>query len=623
MYKSKEAAERAYKAYLAKKHDTEDEEDLGEKNTRFNLMFVDGEDSKITKQSLCVKRKKEILRSHHPNWSEERLLVTAIAQSKQADGVIPMIKKVGGAPTTGTYYGIGRVPNISLKKISGLIQQIKTKKSKKVGHAGMAPFLVELPMKNLNRLQTKLEKVFTAEQKFLTAEQKSQRAQYAVTMKKADADEIAEIIGEENMSYFAPDPAFMFDTIELSNVNTELNNIVKAPIILARELIQPYVMTDKSGSKRIEHHFKPYAELAKSVEGVESLPIIIEHKDSYEDEEIIGYVKELRADEELRAIRGMGYFYQSRLPEVLLDAFNNGEPVGVSIGFMAELGGSGLWNGKLYDYTQENIMLEHLAICLDSIPRCPIDLCGVNVDKKEEKDEVDKFTIIKKDSHYYNIKDILVDIEETRTESKISEQKPKSDSMPDDSFADPKSGNISSGTEPKDFETMLGRLRRYMAGESDLIKPQFAKNMIMEIMHMTDEGEEKEISDTQKGEDMEDKEFEDALAKKDEEIAALKDIVKDSLIKEIKSFTDSETLEKLALEDKCIASLREIRDTVALFKPEKKEAEVLPIESKKEKEEAMEDADAAPSKKVKKWDTAEMFADVNKEFEDLGITISG
>ncbi len=600
-----------------KRDEMETEDDLGERNTKFNLMFVDTEDSKKEKNTF-ISAKIKILKKEHPDWSHEQIVAVAHSywRKRKKDAVIPLTKKVGGESPSTAYYGIERVGNISLKKISSVIKLIKTKRGMKVGHMGLPPFLSMLPMKSLNRLQTKLEKLFTEEQKYLTAEQQSQRATYMTTMKKQDALEIAEIIGEENMKYLTPDTGFFYDELSIENANTALNNIIKAPIILAKEITQPYWFKNENGSTRKEIHFKPYAELERSIEALEQLPIIIEHQDNFTEDEIVGYVKQLVADPEIRGIRGTGYFFENKIPKLLFDKLKNKEPVGVSIGFLAELGNSGLFDGIFYDHSQQNIELEHLAVIFDSIPRCPIESCGINIE--ENKKDYDEFTIINKGNYYYNIDSLLKD---TRKQKINSEKNTSSDSMTDDSFADPKSGKISSGTEPKDLETMLDRLRRYMAGVSDLVEQDFAKKKIQEILHMTDDkGEDEEP--TQEGEDnMDEKEFEDAIAKKDQEIASLKEIIKDSLIKEIKQFADAETLEKLSLDDKCVHDLKTIKDTITTFKPIEKEADVLPMESKDEKGEAMKEAGL--DKKEKKYDTSELNTKINEEFDMSGFTISG
>lgn len=631
---SERESEMACAALLTLKKD--EIEKTNEPDNDFMLLFVDEEDGKPS--SECVSRKIKIFHNEHgpgssDPWSHDKIVAAAHGYCRKQDrhdSVVANIKRIGGsASTSGVgYYGIGRTANISLRKVSSLIKAIKTKGTQKVGAMGIAPFLMSLPQKSLHKLQTKLEKLFTEEQKFLTSEQRMQRAKYATTMKKTDAQEIADIIGEENMNYFRFDDAYFNDEIVIDAANSGLNNIIKAPVILAKELVQQYVFRNEDGSTRSENHFKPFDELSKAINELEQLPMIIEHKDSWEEEEVVGYVKQFVADDKLRAIRGTAYFYENRLPQVLIDNIKSGLPIAVSIGFMAELGGSGLFNGLIYEHTQENIILEHLAICLESLPRCSIDQCGVNLGDKKDTIEEPEFTIINKGSYYYNINN-LIDIEETRINKQNTDNKIKSDNMTEDSFPDPKSGEIA-GDEPHYFEVMLKRMRKYIHGESEFIDPNFAKKKIQEIIqHLTDEEEETE---TLQGEDnMEEKEFEDAIAKKDEEIEILKEIVKDSLIKEIRSFTDAKTQEKLKLEDKCVKELRIVRDTVAVFEPIKEEADVLPIESKEEKLEEMKDAGIAPTDEPKKYKKvrdegdyliSDMFADVNEEFEEGSFILS-
>ena len=595
-------------------------EKTNEPDNDFQLLFFDSD---------CISKKISIFHKEHPDWSHDKCVAAAHGYCKKdsrQDSVIPMMGMIGGAGQSGS---VGRMSNVSLRKVSSLIKILKTKKGKKVGHMGIPPFLVHFAPKTLHRLQTKLEKVFTAEQKFLTAEQRAQRAQYATTMKKQDAIEIADIIGEENMTYFNFDDAYFNDEIIIDNINNGLNNILKAPVILAKELVQQYIFRNEDGSTRSENHFKPYDELAKAINGLETLPMIIEHQESWEEEGEVGYIKQFVADDKLRAIRGTAYFYENRLPQVLIDAIKSGLPIAVSIGFMAELGGSGMWEGLLYEHTQENIILEHLAICLDSMPRCSIDHCGVNLGDKNDTVEEPKFTIINKGNYYYNINN-LIDVEETRIKKQNTDKKIKSDNMTEDSFPDPKSGEIA-GDEPHYFEVMLKRMRKYIHGESEFIDPDFAKKKIQEIIHhLTDEEEETE---TLQGEDnMEQKEYEDAITKKDTEIETLKEIVKDSLIKEIRSFTDAKKFEELKTDTKCVRDLRTIRDAVIVLQPIEKEPDVLPIESKEEIKKEMQDAGVAPTGDKKPnymkvrdegaYLISDMFADINEEFEEGSFILS-
>lgn len=500
-------------------------------------------------------------------------------------GIVPSIGIIGGKLVAGN---IERVSNISLKKISQVIKLIKTKKSLKVGHAGILPMLSALPMKNLNRLQTKLEKLFTQEARFLTHEQQEQRSRYAKMIKKKDSVSIT-------------------DQLEFTKINAGMQNIIKAPVILAKEMVQPYHIMDENGIERTEYHFKPYEELKMAVEGLDELPMIVEHQDYFGDEDIIGHVKQIVADDELRVIRGMGYFYERKLPPRLSDILKEHKTVGVSIEFLAELDGGGIFNGEEYNYTQRNIVLENLAVCLDSIPRCPLGSCGVNLTDTENTTEIPKdtqFTIINKNNHYYNINKT---IEETRKNN--TELTKKSDSM-EDSFPEPETGKVA-GYEPKEFEVMLSRLRNFFGGgTSELINKDMAKQKISEILHMTDSKEGKEVDepDTSNGDnDMDEKEFQDAIALKDARIEELEKVVKETLKDDIKNFSDK--YKDSELDESNIHDLKVIKDAVTRYQLPKEEAEVLPVESKEELKDDLKE------KKAKRQDSSEMFTKINEEFD--------
>jgi len=659
-----EHAEIACSVLLIKK----DEDDV--ETDDFLLLFTDEEDGKPSKE--CIVRKIKIFAHEHPEWEHDKVVAAAhgYCRKHQQDAGEPVsiVGIVGGRLLQGR---ISPVTSVPLRQLTNIINIIKNTKGLKVGHAGIMPFLASLPMKNLNRLQTKLEKLTTAEQKNLTAEELTRRKAYARQMKK--------------------DSVWMNDQIVIEKANTGLNNIIKAPIILAREMTQEYVFRKNDGSIVKEMHFKPYNELKMAIQDLEELPMLIEHHDSWEDDQIIGYVKDFVADDELRAVRGTGYFLESKCPTVLLDMLRSFEMVGVSIGFMASLGESGVFEGIMYDHAQKEIILEHLAICLESVPRCPLGKCGVNIlDGKEyvyfiqgaedsikigrsndpdrrlmelqtaspielkfikviegdekleseihtrfgksnirgewfkpskrllefidnlESPKYPEFTIITKDNYYYNINELIFDAQEETSIGINSESEIKSDNM-EDSFADPKSGKIS-GDEPKDLETMLERLRKYMHGESDLLKRNFAIQKVKEILRMTDEGEEEDSA--QKGEDMDQKEFEDAIAAKDRKISELSAILKEMLISEIKQFADAKQVEKLKLDEKCVPELKIIRDTILTYDLPKSEPETIPEVSPEEhKQEVAEKVKGSQYKdKIQ-----ELNAEVQKEFDLTGI----
>lgn len=576
-----------------------------------NVDFVD------SKEEGCLKKKISIFAHEHPEWSHKKVVGAAhgycgISTKKDAD-------------TIDLTSVLTRSTSLSLSRFSTLIKALKTRHSLKAPHMGILPQRVILPMKNLNRLQTKLEKLITEEQKWLTMEQYEQRRQYARYMRKEDAEEedmtdleFTDAINDLYLSitdYYpnlpaeeAIDRAFMPPQGDnawiLSNesiivsMNDGLNNIIKAPIILAKEMIQEYI--NEKGET--EYHFKPYSELklaAERIKKYDSVDIIIEHKDWYDVEQIMGKVKQIRADDSSRTLRGMGYFYENRLPQGLKDAIKSGEIISVSIGFLAKLADGGEWNGVKYDYKQTNILLRHLAICLDSVPRCPAGVCGINLIDAKGDDDDKIYIIIKKPNYYINICNIYKDSKkETNTESIIKKQEEKI--MHGDS-----EGKIK-GDEPDDFEAFLSRLRKFLEGQA------LDENITARILSA--------VGIKSKGDNMEEKEYSDAIAKMKSEnedlITKLEDAVKVikqfeeekrlDLIKKIKKFGDKYTDEELQKKD--VNTLKIIADAFSKFEPSMEEPEVIPIKGGDSKEEM--------EKKIEgeHIDFSKVFEDVNKEF---------
>jgi len=490
----------------------------------------------------------------------------------------------------------------------------------------MLPQKTTLPMKNLNRLQTKMEKTVTQEQKWLTAEQYEQRKQYAKYMRKQDANNeplsLLELYNEilDYYPLLTPDEAmdrafeppqgdnawFLSSESEIISMNDGLNNIIKAPIILAKEMVQPY----KTEGGGLEYHFKPYIELQRAVEDIKeigSLDIIIEHQDWYGEENIVGLVKEFRADDSTRTIRGIGYFNVAKLPDGLKQMISDGEIIPVSIGFLAKLGKGGEWNGVEYNHRQESIILRHLAICLDSVARCPAGVCGVNLKDSENSENVKTFIIINKDSYYLNICKIL-------KESNIIKQKTeKIDIMQGDST---KRG-ATDGPEPSDFEAILTRLRSLI--NDDEWEQEIKENAIGRILAAL--GINKK-SDSK----MDEKEFQDAITKKESEIKDLheklsdaiskkekaEEIIKRNYITAIKKFGDKYSDEEL--EPKTLENLKEIADAVSRFAPSTKKPDIVPIAPKDDKDKMEDNLD-----KAKRIDFSRVFDDVNKEFNLEGV----
>lgn len=565
----------------------------------------------------CVSAKISIFHNEHPEWSHDQVVGAAHGWCRSHGNKIHDIKDAIERQRTSNE--IGRLAGISMRKFASLIKIIKTNKSLKFGHMAMIPFKIELPQKNLNRLQTKLERLVTEEEKYLTAEQLQQRSQYAKFMKKHDTDkeisdekfikqleeDIKLILGlNENktpeekediiMDYLTPmemrNLIWVDSQTELGDPILGMNNIIKVPIILAKEMIQEYRFKNKDGSIRVEKHFKDYNELKKAISGLDILYMLIEHHDSWNYGDSIGCVRQIVADEKNRTIRGMGYFKKNSLPPSLLKILENGEPFGVSIGFLAELGEGGKFNGKDYDFVQKNIILDHLAICIDSTPRCPIGECGGNIDE-EKGTKNPQFTLINKTDNYYNIKDIIFDNKETI--KNINQEEILGDNMQEDGFKDPSSGKVA-GDEPEIFEQMLGKLRKYLAGVTDPDTKASLKDQIIKLF-----GDNKNMVD--------EKELKDSLAAKDDRTDKMEKMLRKIYIKEIKSFSnrysdadlDSMSLEKLEIVSEIVSDPK-IRST-------DKKAEILPIKGK----------DTEEKKTVEgpnRIDPKSLFYDTNKEF---------
>ena len=583
--------------------------------------------------SECVSRKIKIFAHEHPEWKHDKVVAAAHG----------WCRKQSHADAIDLSTVISRSRSLSLSRFATLIKNIKTRIGLKVPHMGILPQKTSLPMKNLNRLQTKMEKVITAEQRWLTAEQYEQRRQYARYMRKGDSeyvdtewrmsdDEFTDAIDElyveilDHYKFLTPEEAIdrafelpqgdkawiMSNEAEIVSMNDGLNNIIKAPIILAKEMVQPY--TNDKGE--VEYHFKPYNELQKAVEDIKyhgSLDIIIEHQDWYEQENIIGSVKEFRADDSTRTIRGMGYFDVGKLPEGLLQMIRDGEIIAVSIGFLAQLGDGGEFNGIEYQHIQKNIHLRHLAVCLDSVARCPVGVCGVNLKDAQEPNKIKNFIIISKENYYYNICNMFNDSKkETNKETNINKKIEKIDTMQADS-----SKKTVKGDEPAIFEAILGRLRSLI--NDDDWEGELKQNRIAQILAALGI---KGKSDSE----MDDKEFKDAIAKKESELEEIRKELNDAnsiitkfneekkanFITAIKKFGDKYSDEELEAED--LKSLEKIADAVSRFMPSKEKADVIPVAPKDDKKKLEDELE-----ENKRIDFSNVFEDVNKEFNLIGL----
>lgn len=437
------------------------------------------------------------------------------------------------------------------------------------------------PFKSENRLQTKMERLQTEEEKFKTHEELQERATYAQQIKKRDA-------------YFISDA-------EMGNFNV-LNNVIKVPITLAKEMVQEYKIRTIDGIKTIKY-FKPYSELQMAISDLKELPIIIEHK-NWQPNDVVGLVKNLHDNDTKRSIDGIAFLTESKLSPSILWAVKNKKKFPVSIGFGAHMGAAGTFNGQDYDSIQEGIVLDHLALIIKSIPRCsPDDGCGLNIDAESPETEED-FTFKYEGNYYIDSNDFLLlfsgDIEKKRDKTNLKID--KSEKNMDD-------GQVPiQGDEPQEFEIIFANLRNFMKGKSvpeltqavQVIKDTFGDGkMTEEITDLKAEIDAltKKLEDSEKDHSC-DKKLLDAY--KEKEMTELIDT-----IKKYEKFEDSD------FEGKTIKDLRLMDATAKKFLPsDPKDAFTFP-KSPQEKKKKVEDGSRPTINQENIWD------DVNSQFPYL------
>jgi hypothetical protein len=379
--------------------------------------------------------------------------------------------------------------------------------------------------------------------------------------------------------------AWMRENIVFDSATT-LNNVMKVPVILAREMIQLY----KNGT---EKHFKPYDELVKSIDLQDELPIIIEHK-RWGNDDVVGYVRELKKNDDSRDIRGTAYITTSKIPEGLTDRLNKKFVVPVSIGFWADVGDSGEFNGEKYDHVQKDMVMNHLAICMNSIARCPPEFCGLNLDSNESSLVTEERLIKKGNEYYYIFKE---DLEEKEKNIKIQEI---GDNMGDiRNFGEEKYHNLPhenpKSTAPSKqlatanpaslavLKTLLDWCQYFPEGAVR----EDAISLLQSLMYK----EEPEMGDSEELAKLESriKELEDSLKEKDNLILDFEKEKKTELIGTIKKFSLWEDSE---LAEKCLHDLQVIADAVSKFEPSMAKPKKVP--KKKPTAEEVEDARLGP-----------------------------
>lgn len=406
--------------------------------------------------------------------------------------------------------------------------------------------------------------------------------------------------------YFKDSPSFIYgvENIMVDSSKSSLKNAKKIPVILAREIVQKY-----RNDTGFEKHFKPYDELKKSIEYIDELPIIIEHK-KFNENDVVGYVKELRADSKDRSIKGFAYLHESRLPSVVQSAIDAGETVPVSIGFRATMGDSGEFNGEPYDKKQENIILNHLAIVLNSMPRCPPNKCGLNLDsyydsldKENDGKGEERLVLIKKAAQYYNIGDSEENEKIIKKEKDSNEEMEMIDSQEFNDLMEKifLSDEMSKEEKEKAKEKIEKKREDKQDTTPSWIYDLFLKKLDQILPLPVKKEDSEKMADNDEIEELQSKiaELEDSLSEKEETIKEYEEKERKELIDSILDISNRYKEEEL--KDMCLAELKIREDSVSEFKPSYKKPNKFM-------------ADATSDKKLTRENPRDLFLETNKEF---------
>lgn len=199
---------------------------------------------------------------------------------------------------------------------------------------------------------------------------------------------------------------FIFDSEKLLP-GTDLKNIIKVPVVFCAETVKFYSEIGK-------HLFMPYSEIKDAInwhrEHLPRLPITLEHIKLFDstgevyvpsENEIIGYASQFVADDEKKRAKGWAYITQSKIHPQVADALLRGHLIGVSVGgFAGEFGPPGFYDGQKYDASQMKLKFHHIALIIQSLPRCPMNICGFNFkDSESLKECVNRKIPIIKNEH--------------------------------------------------------------------------------------------------------------------------------------------------------------------------------------------------------------------------------
>jgi len=189
-------------------------------------------------------------------------------------------------------------------------------------------------------------------------------------------------------------------TSSITGKASKINQQRKVPVILAKELIQEYSKWELTDFLRKQipddvdfvKVLKPYSALKDAIKGMKKLPITFGHVGMITDEKdyrIEGWVKQLKFDDVNKTIKGWAYISTLHLSDAQLFLLDEGEAIDVSIGGTAIFGDGCNHCFPPYSFTQDKLMLNHLAILWEDRGRCSTEHCGLNMDSAEGSEKLE------------------------------------------------------------------------------------------------------------------------------------------------------------------------------------------------------------------------------------------
>lgn len=156
----------------------------------------------------------------------------------------------------------------------------------------------------------------------------------------------------------------------------------RIPTVLAKEMIQPY--WDESQKKYV-NEFKSAEALKKGIiidymtgKQTNVLPVFENHPHKEDKRLEVGFVKNIRYNPKYNGLVGIAHISKKMVTEPTYRKMKEGGKMGVSIGFYRDVGLPGIYNGREYNISQENLKYTHMAILPFTKGRCSIkDGCGL------------------------------------------------------------------------------------------------------------------------------------------------------------------------------------------------------------------------------------------------------